>query len=86
MIGYILIGPWTLFSSYVLECKLFGVCVVGKGAEKTRFLLRNDTKCWMRAFHIPVNIDISQEVLAKAINHYSFQMGPKFLLNIILCA
>ena len=37
MIGYVLIGLWTLFSGYVIEFKLFGVCVVSKGAEKTRF-------------------------------------------------
>ena len=31
---------WTLFSRYVMECKLFGACVVSKGAEKTRFNLK----------------------------------------------
>ena len=39
MIGHVLIGPWTLFSWYVLESKLFGVCVVGKGAENTGFFI-----------------------------------------------
>ena len=33
MIEYVRIGLWTLFSWYVFECKLFGVCVVSKGAE-----------------------------------------------------
>ena len=37
MIGYVLIGLWTLVSWYVMEYQLFGVCVVSKGAEKTRF-------------------------------------------------
>ena len=34
MIGYVLIRLWTLFSWYVMECKLFGVYAVRKGAEK----------------------------------------------------
>ena len=28
-------GLWTLFSWCVMECKLFEVCVVSKGAENT---------------------------------------------------
>ena len=39
MIGYVLIGLWTLFSLYMTECKLFGTCVVSKGVEKTCFNL-----------------------------------------------
>ena len=34
VIGYVLIGPWMLFSQYVMECKLFGSCIVSKEAEK----------------------------------------------------
>ena len=34
MIVHVLIGLWTLFSWYVVKCKLFGVCVASKGAEK----------------------------------------------------
>ena len=37
MIGCVMIGLWTLFPWCVMECKLFGVCVVSKGAKKTRF-------------------------------------------------
>ena len=40
MIWYVLIGLWTLFSYYVMECKLFGLCIVRKGAESTRFYLK----------------------------------------------
>ena len=40
MVRYVLIGLWTLFSRYEMECKLFGACVVSKGAEKTRFNLK----------------------------------------------
>ena len=40
VIGYIQSGLWTLFSLYVMECKLFGVCVVRKGAGKTHFKLK----------------------------------------------
>ena len=39
MIGYVLIGLWTLFSLYMTECKLFGMCVVSKGVEKICFSL-----------------------------------------------
>ena len=34
MIVHVLIGLWTVFSWYVVKCKLFGVCVASKGAEK----------------------------------------------------
>ena len=34
MIGYVLIGLRTFFSWYVMECKLFGVCVVSKKVGK----------------------------------------------------
>ena len=37
----------------------------------------------MRTFHIPKHLDVA---LAKAINHYTYQMGSKFLVNVILCA
>ena len=34
IIGYVLIGLWTLFPWYVMECKLIGMLVVSKGEEK----------------------------------------------------
>ena len=34
LIGYVLIGLWTLFSWYGMQCKLFGACVVRKRAEE----------------------------------------------------
>ena len=43
MIGYVVIGLWMMFSEYVMEFKLFGVCIVRKGAEKTRFIRKNYT-------------------------------------------
>ena len=42
-----LIGLWTLFSLYMMECKLFDVCVVSKGAEKTLFTLKIIQKGYM---------------------------------------
>ena len=40
MIGHVLTGLWTLFSWYVMECKLFGVCAESKGAGKKSFNLK----------------------------------------------
>ena len=41
MIEYVMNGLWTLFFLWcVMEYKLFGVCIVSKGAEKTRFNLK----------------------------------------------
>ena len=37
VIGYVLIGLWMLFSWYMMECKLFSMCIVGKEAEKHNF-------------------------------------------------
>ena len=34
MIGYVLVGLWSLFSWYMMECKLIGMLVVSKGEEK----------------------------------------------------
>ena len=42
-------SDWTLDVVFMVRAGkvrlLFGVCVVSKGAEKTRFLLRNDRNC-----------------------------------------
>ena len=35
VIGYIQIGLWTLFSQYVMECKLFGVCCEKRSGKNT---------------------------------------------------
>ena len=40
----------------------------------------------MRTFHIPINLDLIDEVFAKATNHYTYQMSPKFMVKVILCA
>ena len=39
----------------------------------------------MRTFHIPINLDLIDEVFAKTTNHYTYQMSPKFTVNVILC-
>ena len=60
MIGHVLIGLWTLFSWYVMECKLFDGWVVSRRAEKTRFNLKMMQKGEMRTFHIPINLDLNR--------------------------
>ena len=40
----------------------------------------------MRTSHIPINLDLIYEALAKATKHYTYQMSPKFLIDVILCA
>ena len=84
MIGYVVIGLWMMFSQYVMEFKLFRVCIVRKGAEKTRFIWKNYT--------INANLSYSEKIstsLEEALerqNHKTFQMSPRFLVNVILCA
>ena len=46
MMRCVLIGLWTLFSWYVMECKLFGMCIVSKGAKKIQF---------------PINLNLNQQ-------------------------
>ena len=91
MIGCVLIGLWTFFSSweyqyqwYVMECKFFGVCVVSKGAEKTCFTLKMIQM--MRTFHIPINLDLNGRGSREGHNHNTYQISTKFLVNVILCA
>ena len=38
----------------------------------------------MQTFHFPITL--IKEALAKATNHYTYQISPKFLVNAILCA
>ena len=86
MIGYVVIGLWMMFSQYVMEFKLFGVCIVRKGAEKTRFIrkkLYNKNKCEPFIFR---KISTSLEEALERHNHKTFQMSPRFLVNVILCA
>ena len=40
----------------------------------------------MRTSHIPINLDLIYEALAKATKHYTYQMSLKFLIDVILCA
>ena len=91
MIRCVLIGLRTLISSwkyqfqwYVMECKFFGVCVVSKGAEKTCFTLKMIQM--MRTFHIPINLDLNGRGSREGHNHNTYQIGTKFLVNVILCA
>ena len=69
MIGYILNELWTLLSWYVMECTLFGVYVLSKGAEKTRFSLKMIQL--MRTFHI--NLDLNRR--GSREGHKPLQLG-----------
>ena len=69
MIGYVLIGLRTLFSWYVMECKLLaGVLWVKEREKSSNLKMIQKVKC--------------DEALAKASNHYTYQMS---LANVILC-
>ena len=79
MIGYVVIGLWMMFSQYVMEFKLFGVCIVRKGAEKTRFIWKNYT------IKINANLSYSEKSRPHSLerhNHKTFQMSSRFLVNV----
>ena len=70
MIGYVLIGLKT-FSWYVMECELFGVCVVSKGEEKACFNFKMIQKVKCEPFISWWISTLIYEALAKATNHYT---------------
>ena len=81
MIGHVLIRFWTLFSWY-----MFGMCILSKGAEKTPF----NFKKWCKKLNGNLSYHKKSwpfnEDLAKATNHWPYQMSPKYLINVILSA
>ena len=40
----------------------------------------------MQTFHIAINLDLTWRGSCKGHNHNTYQMGPKFLVNVIFCA
>ena len=40
----------------------------------------------MRTFLIPINLDLTRRGSCKGHNHNTYQMSPKFPVNVILCA
>ena len=40
----------------------------------------------MQTFHIAINLDLTRWGSCKGHNHKTYQMGPKFLVNVIFCA
>ena len=75
-----------MFSQYVMEFKLFGVCIVRKGAEKhvlSEKIIQNYT------IKINANLSYSEKSRPHSLerhNHKTFQMSSRFLVNVILCA
>ena len=57
-----------------MEYKLFGVWVVSKGAEKTFFNLVMIQM--MRTFHIPIDLNLIDEALAKATTMALIKWAP----------
>ena len=81
MIEYVLIGLWTLFSWYVMKYKLFGMWVGSKGAEKARFDLKMVQKGQMRAFHIPIYLDLNRRGSREGDNHTLIKWAQNFWLT-----
>ena len=40
----------------------------------------------MRTFLIPINLDLTRRGSCKGHNHNTYQLSPKLLVNVILCA
>lgn len=81
MIGHVLIRFWMLFSWYV-----FGMCIVSKGAEKTPFNFKKGCKKLNGNLSYHKKSWPFDEDLTKATNHCPYQMSPKYLINVIICA
>ena len=79
MTRHVLIGLWLLFSQYV-----FGMCIVSKEWKKHVWL--KWCKKWNWTLSYPKKSQPFDEDFTKATNHCTYQLNPKFLVNVIFCA